>query len=208
MIARFPVIFIKLTAMGNDEPALNQSIDAAGRDVVKRLGKWIFSENGESMEEVVGRLLSRLPASLAIAESCTGGLIASRITDIAGSSNYFLFSAVTYSNQAKTGVLGIDPELIDRFGAVSEETAQAMAEGVRRLSGADYGLSASGIAGPGGGTDEKPVGTVCIGLASSNGTKSKKFWFPFGRRNANKRIFSEAALDFLRRELMAAGQAA
>lgn len=202
MIARFPVIYVKLTGSGADEQAMNRIMEVAGNAVFERLDKWIFSENGETMEAVIGRLLRQSGQTLGVAESCTGGLIADRITDIAGSSNYFLFSAVTYANTAKTGVLGVDSGIIDTFGAVSEETVRAMASGVRRLCGADFGLAVSGIAGPDGGTEDKPVGTVCVGLATPTTTTSKKFWFPFARRPANKRIFSEVALDMLRQELL------
>ncbi|NOY68858.1 MAG: competence/damage-inducible protein A [Deltaproteobacteria bacterium] len=202
MIARFPVIYVKLTGSGEDERATNQALEESGRAVLERLGKWIFSEKGETMEAVVGRLLRKSGATLGVAESCTGGLIADRVTNIAGSSDYFLFSAVTYANSAKTGILGVDPGIIEKYGAVSEETTRAMASGVLSICNADFGIAVSGIAGPGGGSDDKPVGTLCVGLATSEKTISKKFWFPFPARLANKRIFSETALDMLRRELL------
>lgn len=205
MIARFPVIYVKLTGSGEDEQSINRDMEEGGKAVLERLGRWIFSEKGETMEAVVGRLLRKTGSTLGLAESCTGGLIADRITNVAGSSDYFIFSAVTYANSAKTGVLGIDPDIIEKFGAVSEETARAMASGVRRICGSDFGLAISGIAGPGGGTDDKPVGTVCVGLETPETTISKKFWFPFPARFANKRIFSEVALDMLRRELLRSG---
>lgn len=158
--------------------------------------------DGESMEAVVGGLLRRKKASLAIAESCTGGLLSHWITNVSGSSDYFLFSGVTYSNEAKIKVLGVLPETIERYGAVHEETAKEMAEGARRVSGADYGLATTGIAGPGGGTDEKPVGTVCIGLATPDVIKGYRFNFTSGNRSMNKKIFAMKALDLLRMELL------
>jgi nicotinamide-nucleotide amidase len=140
-------------------------------------------------------------ATLAVAESCTGGRIANWLTDISGSSNYFLFSGVTYSNEAKVKVLGVPPETLEQYGAVHEETVKAMARGAKQISGADYAISTSGVAGPSGGTEDKPVGTVCIGLATPDTVMGRRFYFPFGRRGLNKSIFAMTALDILRREL-------
>ena len=154
------------------------------------------------MAAVVGGLLADRHATLAVAESCTGGLIASRITDVAGSSDYFLFSGVTYANAAKVNVLGVSEATLETHGAVHERTVEQMAEGARRVAGADYGLAVSGIAGPDGGTADKPVGTVCIGLATPGGVRGYRYFFPFGRRLMNKSIFAAAALDLLRRELL------
>jgi len=144
------------------------------------------------MEKVVGDILLSRNATLALAESCTGGLISDLITNVPGSSEYFLFSGVTYSNNAKTNVLGVRQETLEKFGAVSEETVREMAEGALRISGADYALATSGIAGPDGGTDEKPVGTVCIGLATpgKNNYKTQKnskpsAWIISGNQNEN-----------------------
>jgi nicotinamide-nucleotide amidase len=161
--------------------------------------------DGKSMQHVVGELLKRKSATLAVAESCTGGQIANFLTDVSGSSDYFLFSGVTYSNDAKVKVLGVSPEILQNYGAVHEETAKAMAEGAKRISGADYAISTSGIAGPSGGTEDKPVGTVCIGLATPSAVTGRRLYFPFGRRSMNKSIFAMAALDILRRELMGDG---
>jgi nicotinamide-nucleotide amidase len=162
----------------------------------------VVSFVGEDLETVVGRLLREQGATLAVAESCTGGEIAHRITNVPGSSDFFLLSAVTYANSAKTEWLGVAPETIEAFGAVSEQTAKAMAKGVRERTGADFGVSTSGIAGPTGGSEEKPVGTVCIGIASPDRIKGYRYVFPFGRRRMNKTIFAASALDLLRRELM------
>ena len=157
--------------------------------------------NGRSMEAVVGGLLAEKKATIAIAESCTGGLISHMLTNVPGSSGYFLFSGVTYSNEAKTKVLGVSNQVLQRHGAVHQETVIKMAQGVRRIAGTTYGLATSGIAGPDGGTDEKPVGTLCIGLATPHDVKGFQFFFPFNTRLMNKKIFAMKALDLLRREL-------
>jgi nicotinamide-nucleotide amidase len=140
--------------------------------------------------------------TLAVAESCTGGLIANLLTNIAGSSEYFILSAVTYADIAKQKILGVSPEILTEYGAVHEETAKAMAAGARVLSGATYAISTTGIAGPAGGSPEKPVGTVCIGLAGPAGVTSKRYHFLFGKRLLNKKIFTAQALNILRRELL------
>ena len=150
----------------------------------------------------IGNLLCRKNANVAIAESCTGGLISHMITNVPGSSDYFLLSCVTYSNEAKINLLGVSPETIRQYGAVHEETAKEMAQGVRRIAGATYGLSTSGIAGPGGATDDKPIGTVCIGLATPKYVKGYRFNFAGNDRLTNKKIFAMKALDLLRTELL------
>ena len=155
-----------------------------------------------SLEKEVGDLLVQAKATIALAESCTGGLVASMLTDIAGSSDYFIFSAVTYSNETKVRVLGVEQSTLDAHGAVSEETARQMAQGVRQLTGATYGLSTSGVAGPGGGSEEKPVGTVCIGIAGSDFSLGKRHMFSPGDRLYNKRIFARAALEELKSRLI------
>jgi nicotinamide-nucleotide amidase len=150
----------------------------------------------------VGNLLRTRNATLALAESCTGGLIADLVTDVPGSSDYFMLSAVTYANQAKIDILGVASGVLEYHGAVSEETAKEMALRVQRISGATYGLATSGIAGPGGATDGKPVGTVCIGLATPDFVSGRRYNFTFDNRRMNKRIFAAAALEMLRRELL------
>ena len=157
------------------------------------------------MNELARRIGERLKARglrLATAESCTGGLVGHAVTRIAGSSAYYLGGAVTYSNGLKEQLLGVDPETIRRYGAVSGETAQAMAEGCRRLTGADYTLAVTGIAGPGGGTPEKPVGTVCFGLtAPGQGARDVRCRFR-GDRSEIQIIAAATALDLLRRTLL------
>lgn len=199
---RFPAIQVKLYARGSDDRQLNDDLDEAVRWVVKNMGDKVFSQQGDPMEEIVGHLLRTKQATLALAESCTGGLIADMLTNVPGSSDYFLFSGTTYSNQAKIDILKISEVTISTHGAVHEETAAEMARGARSVSEATYGLATSGIAGPTGGTAEKPVGTVCIGLATPDRTVGHRFHFWSGSRKMNKQIFAMAALDVLRRELL------
>jgi nicotinamide-nucleotide amidase len=199
--SKFPEIQVKLYIRGKDDQALRNILEKASQWVLGKLGENIFSMDGTSMQAVVGGLLAAKQATLAVAESCTGGLISHLLTNVPGSSAYFLFSGVTYSNQAKTKVLGVSTEILQQYGAVHEETVKKMAIGVRHVAGAAYGLATSGIAGPDGGTDEKPVGTVCIGLATPHDVKGFRFVFPFNTRLMNKRIFAMKALDLLRREL-------
>ena len=200
--AKFPEIQIKLYGSGKDRKTLDKLMSKATESVLKIMGENVFSVDGMSMEAVVGELLTEKKTTLAVAESCTGGLISHLLTNIPGSSEYFLFSGVTYSNDAKTKMLDVSPEVLKRFGAVHEKTAKMMSEGVRRIAGATYGLAVTGIAGPGGGTDDKPVGTVWIGIADARSSRGFHFYFPFNNRPRNKKIFAMKALDILRRELM------
>lgn len=201
--AKFPEIQVKLYLRTEDESAGRQLLEAADRWVSDKLSPHVFSHQGRPMAEEVGRLLLARNATLALAESCTGGLVADWITNTAGSSDYFLFSAVTYHNTAKIKVLGVSEKTLQEKGAVDEETASQMAKGARTVGGATYGLAITGIAGPGGGSDEKPVGTVCMALATPEETISRRFCFSFGQRLMNKRMFAMAALDMLRRNLNA-----
>ncbi|HUY28644.1 MAG TPA: nicotinamide-nucleotide amidohydrolase family protein, partial [Candidatus Binataceae bacterium] len=155
-------------------------------------------EGDASMEEVVGRLLTEKKLKLAIAESCTGGLIGHRLTNIPGSSNYLLADLVTYSNDAKASILGVHPATLEKFGAVSEECVREMAAGARKRLGADLAIATSGIAGPDGGTADKPVGTVCIALDSDGVTASRRYQMR-GTRDWVKLLTSQVALDWLRR---------
>jgi nicotinamide-nucleotide amidase len=166
----------------------------------QRLGNRVFSENGEELEEVVGRLLGAAKKTLSVAESCSGGLIADRITRVPGSSAYFLEAAVTYSNESKIRVLGVPAGLLASMGAVSAEVAEAMASGVRSKSGADYGVSVTGIAGPSGATPEKPLGLVFSALAWDGGVFVERNVF-FGGREQVKFQSSQKALDMLRTRL-------
>jgi nicotinamide-nucleotide amidase len=200
--AKFPEIQIKLYGRSADEDTLDQHMATLENVVREKLGRKIFSHKGETMETVVGQLLRQKGASLALAESCTGGLIAHRLTEVSGSSDYFLFSGVTYSNAAKVKVLGVAESTLLQYGAVHEKIAAQMAVGAQKIAGATYGLATTGIAGPGGGSREKPVGTVCIGLATPETVVTGKYSFPFGQRWMNKSVFAMKALDVLRRELL------
>ncbi|MCD4764072.1 MAG: competence/damage-inducible protein A [Desulfobacterales bacterium] len=200
--AKFPVIYVKLYVRGKDKERADILLEKALEFVLNKIGEFAFSADGESMETIVGSLLRREKATIAIAESCTGGLISNLLTNVPGSSDYFLFSGVTYSNKAKIKVLGVSEATLKKYGAVHEETANEMADGVRRISGATYGISTSGIAGPGGGTNEKPVGTVCIGIATADSVEAYRLNFQFNERLRNKMIFAITALDLLRRKLL------
>jgi nicotinamide-nucleotide amidase len=200
--AKFPEIHVKLYISGSDKERLQSQLEKAGHWVEQKLGNKVFSKTGESLEQTLGNLLRAQNATLAVAESCTGGLIADLITNVPGSSEYFVFSAVTYANQVKVKILGVAPEILDSHGAVSEETAREMARGVKRVSGATYGLATSGIAGPGGATDGKPVGTICVGIATPDSVTGQRYHFTFDNRRMNKRIFAAMALELLRRKLL------
>jgi nicotinamide-nucleotide amidase len=169
--------------------------------IKKVLKENIFSTDGRELEEVVGEMLKKRHETIAVAESCTGGLLGNRITNIPGSSDYFLLGLVTYSNKAKNDLLGISKEHLNRFGAVSSQTAKKMAECVREISQSSYGLSITGIAGPSGGTTKKPVGTVYTALSWDAGVEVEKNLF-IGNRNAVKFQSSQKALDMLRRHLL------
>lgn len=171
----------------------------------KRLRKNIFSEGGESLEEVVARLLKKQKKTLAVAESCTGGLISHRLTNVPGSSEYFLEGTVTYSNAAKIELLAVPPGLIEAWGAVSSPVARAMASGIRKRARANFGLAVTGIAGPTGGTPDKPVGLVFTALAWPGGTDVQKSLFP-GRREQVKLQSAQKALDMVRRHLLRKGR--
>jgi len=200
--ATFPEIYVKLYARGKDEKKVSELLERATGSVLEKLGNRVLSTKGEPMEFVAGNLLRTKKATLAVAESCTGGLVSNMLTNVSGSSDYFLYSAITYSNNSKIKILGVHPALIEKYGAVHEETAKEMAVCARRVAGATYGLSTSGIAGPAGGTKEKPVGTICIGLATPSEAKGFRFIFQFGERLMNKKVFAVTALDVLRKELL------
>ena len=157
----------------------------------------------EGLSSAVGELFRRHGLTLSLAESCTGGLVAKLVTDVAGSSDYFLEGAVTYSNAAKVRTLGVSPALLAAHGAVSSETACAMAEGMRKNTGSDIALAITGIAGPGGGSAEKPVGTVFLALATADGCRVERHCFP-GSRDEIRTMTAFTALDWLRRHLSGA----
>jgi len=179
-----------------------KAIQAADAVIRSELGLSIFSDNDEALEEVVVRLLKQRKQTLATGESCTGGLLANKITNVSGASEVFVAGYVTYANSAKSDVLGVDPKLIDKHGAVSEAVAQAMAEGARTRAVSKHGLATTGIAGPAGGSADKPVGTIYIALASGDSdTVVRKFVFPTDRETF-KQLAAQTALDLLRRRLL------
>lgn len=187
------------------EGAFRERAQGLVKAVRDALGLHVFGEGGASLEEVVGGLLRDRNATLAVAESCTAGLLAGRITNVAGSSAWFRGGVVAYANDLKTALLGVAAETLAAYGAVSEETARELAAGARERLGADYGLAVTGIAGPAGGTAEKPVGTVCFGVAFEEGVGSEKAVFNGDRAFVRHRAVLHA-LDFLRRRLLGKGR--
>jgi len=176
------------------------ALDQADRVVRSQLGDSIFTTGDETLEEVLVKLLTKKKQTLAIAESCTGGLLANRITNVAGASAVLLAGYICYANEAKIDMLRVDPKLIKEQGAVSEQIARAMAEGARKRAGSTYALATTGVAGPSGGSREKPVGTVYVALASEREIKVKKLFFP-GDRETFKQLVAQAAFEMLRRKL-------
>jgi nicotinamide-nucleotide amidase len=193
------LVELHLSCSGHDEAALDAALSAAVARLVDAVGDAVFSVDGRSIEEVVGGLLLERGWRIAAAESCTGGLLMQRLTDIAGSSAWVRGGVVAYANEVKIQALDVPASDIDTHGAVSEPVARAMAEGVRVRLGADVGVAITGIAGPAGGSSEKPVGTVCIAVATDH-CHVRRFLFPGDR--AMVRMFSaSAALDMIRRHL-------
>jgi nicotinamide-nucleotide amidase len=192
---------IHLTAQGKTEQEAELLLDGLAGQIEERLGEAVFAFRGERMEEVVGLRLAVTGFTLAVAESCTGGLVAQRITEVAGSSVYFKEGVIAYSNEAKVRLLGVPSDLIAEYGAVSAPVAEAMAEGVRERAETDFGVSVTGIAGPGGGTEDKPVGLVYIALSDDAHTEHRKLLLPGDRKLIRWRA-SQAALDLLRRRLI------
>lgn len=193
-------IELHLTAQVKTETEGTRLLDELSGQLEEALGEYVYSRRDETLEQVVGELLRWRGYSLATAESCTGGLLAGRITEVAGSSEYFLEGVVTYSNEAKMRMLGVPKEMLETHGAVSEPVACAMATGVRKLAGSTFGIGVTGIAGPGGGSEEKPVGLVYIALADEDNVTARKFIFP-GDRQFIRTLSVNAALDLLRRRI-------
>jgi len=203
---------LKITAKATSEKNALKLIAPVEKDTRKRLGNYIFGIDDQTLESVVGELLAKKKKTLAIAESCTGGLIANRITDVPGSSKYFKLGVVAYSNQAKQSLLNVPVVILKNYGAVSKQTAIKMAQGARQIFNADIGLAVTGIAGPSGATSatrrggsakdfggkNKPVGLVYVALATSNKTTCKEYHF-HNDRTAIKWLTSQAALDLLRK---------
>lgn len=200
--AHFREIHLRVSSFGDTELEAQALMDEFLQEIHGRLDNYIFTTTGEMLEEVVGNLLIHKKLTLSTAESCTGGLLSHRITNVAGSSSYFLEGVVTYSNQAKVDILGMPMELIEIHGAVSDPVVKAMANGVKKLSGSDFGIGISGIAGPGGGTDEKPVGTVFIGLQTEKKEIIVNEFHFRGTREEIKLVTVLNALDMIRKSLL------
>jgi nicotinamide-nucleotide amidase len=193
-LAFLPKIFgVDIRISSTDEHALSGLID----DIYNSVGKYIYSDDDLVLEEAVGKLLISKNLTIASAESCTGGLIATRLTNVPGSSDYFIGGMTAYQNEVKLAEIGVQKETLESHGAVSEETAVEMAKGIQSKLKADLGISSTGIAGPGGGTEEKPVGLVYIALAHKDGVMSKKFNLTKDRM-INKNLTSQAALNMIR----------
>ena len=188
---------LRLSIYGGRKEDAVKRIDTEIASLKDILGDIIYSEMDDTLESCIGRILAENGKTLATAESCTGGTISALITSIAGSSAYFLGSVTSYANSVKTGVLGVPEEIFSRYGAVSSECVAAMAEGVRKLTGSDYSVATSGIAGPGGGSAEKPVGLVWIGVSSEKGTETFSAVFKSNRKRNIER-FASTALNYLR----------
>ena len=195
------VIKLRLTGSGDNGPEVRQAVEEQVRKLYEIIPDVIYGENEVTLEETVGRMLQNNKLTVSTAESCTGGKIASLITSVPGSSAWFTGSVVAYDNSVKSGVLGVSPETISRFGAVSEETAMEMAAGMLRLAKTDYAIAVTGIAGPDGGTPEKPVGTVWIALASRNGVTAERHRFADDRQiNISRSAYT--ALNLLRKQII------
>lgn len=195
------IIKLRLTATGEKKEILQLNIDDQVKKLYSIIPEQIYGEDEESLEMVIGKMLSIRNMTLCTAESCTGGYIAHRITSVAGSSGYFKGSVIAYDNTIKTSLLGTDAGLISREGAVSESVVKSMAEGARRVFNSDFSIATSGIAGPSGGSIEKPVGTIWMAASSKNGTVTEKRIYGTDRMG-NIIRFSTAALDLLRRQII------
>ena len=192
---------IHITVQGDEKRVVQEQVVGMAAEIRERVGEFLYGEGDQTIQTVVGEMLMAKGWRIAVAESCTGGLIAHRITDVAGSSHYFERGIVAYSNRAKVELLGVPEDLIAAHGAVSAPVAEAMASGVRMRSNVDISLSVTGIAGPAGGTEEKPVGLVFVGVSTVGATFSKRFQFG-NERWVNKQRTAQAGLDLVRRVLV------
>jgi len=197
----FPDNYLRPVARAASAEQANAALDRICDAIRQRLGPVVYGEEDQTLDSVVGQLLVERGMTIAVAESCTGGLIASRITGNPGSSAYFAGGVVTYSNHAKSDLLGVPAALLEEHGAVSDPVARAMAEGVRERFGVDIGIATTGIAGPAGGTATKPVGLVHIALARSDATHADRFVFRIDRAR-HRLLTSQVALDWVRRTLL------
>jgi nicotinamide-nucleotide amidase len=191
---------LRLSIYGGAKEEQESRIESEMVRLKEILGDAIYSDQDDRLEKCIGRMLAENGKTVSAAESCTGGLISSLFTSVPGSSEYYLGSVTSYANSVKTGVLGVPAEIIEKYGAVSEECVREMAEGVRRITGSDFSVATSGIAGPGGGSDTKPVGLVCIGVSSQMGTETFRMVFK-GDRKRNIDRFTANALNLLRKKI-------
>jgi nicotinamide-nucleotide amidase len=194
-------VWVRLSVRGASRAMAGAALDAAEAEIREMLGPACYGRDEETLEVALGRLLVERRLTISVAESCTGGLVAHRLTNVPGSSRYFERGVVVYSNRAKEELLGVPAALLRAHGAVSAPVAEAMAEGICRLGGSPCGLAVTGIAGPDGGTPDKPVGTVFVAARSPSGLASRRFAFA-GSREAIKWQSAQAALDMLRRRLL------
>lgn len=193
---------LRITASAETKKKAELMTEKTKREIYSLLGEWIYAEGfSESLPSRVLSLLKEKSLTLAAAESCTGGMVSSAVTDLSGASEVFLFGAVTYANSAKENVLGVQKETLEAFGAVSEETALQMARGVREKAGSDIGVSTTGIAGPTGGTEAKPVGTVYIAISTANYEKAVKLFIP-GDRDRVRKVTVLNVYDLIRRTIL------
>jgi nicotinamide-nucleotide amidase len=199
----FPDNYLRPVARAATVEEAEEKLAQVCREIRERLGPLVYGEGEQTMAEVVGHLLNGHARTLAVAESCTGGLVAQQLTEVPGASDYFLGGVVSYSNEAKQSLLGVPEELLEQHGAVSEPVARAMAEGVRQRFGADLGVATTGISGPSGGTAQKPVGLVHVALAQDSGTHADHFVFPLDRTR-HRQLTAQVALDWVRRALLGA----
>jgi nicotinamide-nucleotide amidase len=200
ILAQPGAIELHLSAQASSQDVVDQALERAVQRVVETIGADVYSTDGRKLEQVVGNLLADKGLRIAAAESCTGGMITSRLTDVPGSSRYVDQSVITYSNQAKTELLGVPADMLHAHGAVSEPVALAMADGIRVRARADVGVGVTGIAGPTGGTPEKPVGMVVVAVVTAGERRCRTFRF-FGDREQVKFQASQSALDMVRRLL-------
>ncbi len=198
---QFPDNLVRILVRAQDEPGASRRLDELEREIRARLGDLVLGVGERGLEEIVAEVLREKKLTIAVAESLTGGLVTSRLTDVPGSSAYLLAAYVTYANDAKVRELGVDPDSLARHGAVSEAVARQMAEGARRRAGTDIGLATTGVAGPDGGSPEKPVGTVWLALADADGTIAHRYQMMTERRR-NKELASQLALDWVRRRVL------
>lgn len=201
ILAKPGQVEVRLTARGKNQEDADKQVQELAEEIEKSLEEFIFARSEQTLEEVVGLLLVMKQATISLAESCTGGLVAERLTNVSGSSKYFMSSVVCYSNESKMELAGIPPLLLEMQGAVSEEVARGLAEGIRERSKTTIGVGVTGVAGPGGGSPEKPVGTVHIAVASPSETVHRRFAFPGDRQRVRWQA-SQASLDMVRRVLM------